>query len=30
MNYMPDKDLTYAGSKKGLFTWFTSYDTEIW
>lgn len=30
MNYIPDKDLTYAGSKKDLFTWFTSYDTEIW
>lgn len=30
MNYMPDANFTYAGSKKGLFTWFTSYDTEIW
>lgn len=30
MNYIPDTNLTYAGSKKGLFTWFTSYDTDIW
>lgn len=30
MNYIPDANLTYAGSKKDLFTWFTSYDTEIW
>lgn len=30
MNYIPDADLTYAGSKKDIFNWFTSYDTEIW
>ncbi len=30
MNYSPDANLTYAGSKKGLFSWFPSYDTEIW
>lgn len=30
MNYIPDANLTYAGSKKDLFTWFTSYDTQIW
>ena len=30
MNYTPDADLTYAGSKKGLFGWFPSYDTELW